>query len=61
MKNNVSEQSLTQQVKDEEKVETDDIVEELESDDEDYMKTPPQMEDASVVKYSVKTTPYLQR
>lgn len=45
---------------DEQEVETD--VEEVESDDDDEgMETTPQMEDASVVKYSVKTTPYLQR
>nr|XP_019941292.1 PREDICTED: cytoskeleton-associated protein 2-like [Paralichthys olivaceus] len=46
------------------KVETDE--EELESDDDDetdnddVVETTPQMQDASVVKYSVKTTPYLQ-
>lgn len=49
------------QVKDEaeesdyQKVETDDV----ESDD-DVMETTPEMEDASVIRYSVKTTPYLQ-
>lgn len=42
---------------DENQVQTDD--EEVESDD-DVMETTPQMEDASVVKYSVRTTPYLQ-
>lgn len=36
--------------------ETDDV----ESDDE-VIETTPQMEDASMIKYSVKTTPYLQR
>ncbi|XP_068577352.1 cytoskeleton-associated protein 2 [Cebidichthys violaceus] len=34
--------------------------EEGESDDECVMETTPQMENASVIKYSVKTTPYLQ-
>lgn len=43
---------------DEHKVETDDV-EVVESDNEGV--TTPQMESASVVKYSVKTTPYLQR
>ncbi|XP_060942226.1 cytoskeleton-associated protein 2 [Limanda limanda] len=43
--------------RDEQKVETD---EELESDDDDVVETTPPMGDASVVKYSVKTTPYLQ-
>ncbi|XP_059208315.1 cytoskeleton-associated protein 2 [Centropristis striata] len=60
----VSEQLKLEQVKDEEekkgngdqKVETD----EEESDDEDVMETTPQRDDASVIKYSVKTTPYLQ-
>lgn len=69
----VSEQPKDEQVRhgaeeNEQKVETDDV-EEVESDDDDYeddyeddvMETTPQMEDASVVKYSVKTTPYLQR
>ncbi|KAM7398542.1 hypothetical protein PAMA_006446 [Pampus argenteus] len=46
------------ELKNEQKVETDDD-EEVESD-EDVMETMPQMKDASVVKYSVKTTPYLQ-
>lgn len=48
---------------DEQKVETGDDDDEVESDvdDEDVMETTPQMEDSSVVKYSVKTTPYLQR
>lgn len=57
---------VNEQVKDqveESDVETD--VEEVESDDDDDdeegMETTPQIEDASVVKYSVKTTPYLQR
>lgn len=47
----------------EQKAETEEV-EEVESDDdddEDVMETTPEMEDASVVKYSVKTTPYLQR
>ncbi|XP_034463608.1 cytoskeleton-associated protein 2 isoform X1 [Hippoglossus hippoglossus] len=43
--------------RDEHKVETDE--EEFESDD-DVVETTPPMGDASVVKYSVKTTPYLQ-
>lgn len=49
------------------KVETDDA-EEVESDDDDdddesddVMETTPPMEGASEIKYSVKTTPYLQR
>lgn len=44
---------------DDQEVETDD--EEVQSEDECVMETTPQMKDASVVKYSVKTTPYLQR
>ncbi|KAM4620226.1 uncharacterized protein ACJ7VT_006924 isoform 1-T2 [Polymixia lowei] len=48
---------------DDQEVETDDA-EEVESEDEDDEKglreTTPNMEEASVVKYSVKTTPYLQ-
>uniref|UniRef100_A0A3B4V8W6 Si:ch211-266i6.3 n=1 Tax=Seriola dumerili TaxID=41447 RepID=A0A3B4V8W6_SERDU len=61
----VCEQLKVEQVKNEaeksdDKVETDDA-EEVESDeDDDVMETTPPMEDASVVKYSVKTTPYLQ-
>lgn len=35
--------------------------EEGESDEECVMATSPQMAGASVIKYSVKTTPYLQR
>ncbi|XP_044079207.1 cytoskeleton-associated protein 2 [Siniperca chuatsi] len=63
----VSEQRKVKQVKDEveesddQEVETD--VEEGESDDDEevgVMETTSQMKDASVVKYSVKTTPYLQ-
>ncbi|XP_040906742.1 cytoskeleton-associated protein 2 [Toxotes jaculatrix] len=61
------EQPKVEQVKneaeesDEHKVETDDDEEvESDDDDEDVVETTPQMEDASVVKYSVKTTPYLQ-
>lgn len=46
------------QESDDEEVETDDG--EVESED-DSLETTPQKEDASVVKYSVKTTPYLQR
>lgn len=59
------EQPLVEQMKDEveesddEEVETDDG--EVESEDESVMETTPQKGDASVVKYSVKTTPYLQR
>lgn len=61
----VGEQPLGEQMKDEveesddEEVETDDG--EVESEDDSLMETTPQKEDASVVKYSVKTTPYLQR
>uniref|UniRef100_A0A8C9Z9A2 Si:ch211-266i6.3 n=1 Tax=Sander lucioperca TaxID=283035 RepID=A0A8C9Z9A2_SANLU len=58
------EQPKVEQVKDgveessDQKVEAD---EEVESDDDDgVMETVPQVEDASVIKYSVKTTPYLQ-
>lgn len=43
---------------DDKEVETDDG--EVESEDDCVMETTPQ-DDASVVKYSVKTTPYLQR
>ncbi|CAK6969541.1 cytoskeleton-associated protein 2 [Scomber scombrus] len=66
----VSEQPKDEQVRDgaeendEQKVETDDGEEvesdDYEDDDDDEMENMPQMEDASVVKYSVKTTPYLQ-
>lgn len=48
-----AEESVKQQV------ETDD--EEAESEDDYVTATTPLMEGASVVKYSVKTTPYLQR
>uniref|UniRef100_A0A8C5F0V9 Cytoskeleton-associated protein 2-like n=1 Tax=Gouania willdenowi TaxID=441366 RepID=A0A8C5F0V9_GOUWI len=41
-------------------VETDDDTEEYE-DEGKLAETPPLMEDASVIKYSVRTTPYLQR
>lgn len=64
MPEDVSEQPKVEEVKegeeesDDQKVETSD--EEVESDDEGVTKTTPQMEDASVIKYSVKTTPYLQ-
>ncbi|KAM6983657.1 cytoskeleton-associated protein 2 [Tautogolabrus adspersus] len=54
----VSEQPKVEQMKDEEEVEMDDV-EEVESD-EGVMETTPNKEDASIVKYSVKTTPYLQ-
>ncbi|XP_038563790.1 cytoskeleton-associated protein 2-like isoform X2 [Micropterus salmoides] len=63
LKNEMSGQPKVEQVKekgedsDDPEDETD--VEEVESD-EGVMETTPQMEDASVVKYSVKTTPYLQ-
>lgn len=61
----VGEQPLVERMKDEveesdgQEVETDDG--EVESEDDSVMETTPQKEDASVVKYSVKTTPYLQR
>ncbi len=66
MPGHVSEQPKVEQVKDEveesDDHEVDTDVEEVESDDDEGgMETTPQMEDASVVKYSVKTTPYLQR
>uniref|UniRef100_A0A3B4WRL9 Si:ch211-266i6.3 n=1 Tax=Seriola lalandi dorsalis TaxID=1841481 RepID=A0A3B4WRL9_SERLL len=49
----VCEQPKVEQVKNEaERIESD--------EDDDVMETTPPMEDASVVKYSVKTTPYLQ-
>lgn len=35
--------------------------EEDDSDDDSVMETMPQMDAASVIKYSVRTTPYLQR
>lgn len=63
----VSEQPKVEQVKDEgEESESetegdeDDDEEEVDSDD-CVMETTPQREEASVVKYSIKTTPYLQR
>lgn len=51
------------QVKDEAEESDDQKVEMdyVESDDDDVIETTPEMEDASVIKYSVKTTPYLQR
>ncbi|KAE8288037.1 Cytoskeleton-associated protein 2 [Larimichthys crocea] len=62
----VSEQPKVEQVKDEgEESESetegdeDDDEEEVDSDD-CVMETTPQREEASVVKYSIKTTPYLQ-
>lgn len=45
---------------DDQKVEMD-YVESDDDDDDDVIETTPEMEDASVIKYSVKTTPYLQR
>ncbi|XP_070700405.1 cytoskeleton-associated protein 2 [Pempheris klunzingeri] len=58
------EEESDQEVGTDEEVESDQEVgtdEEVENDeDEVVVKTTPQMEDASVVKYSVKTTPYLQ-
>ncbi|XP_032389404.1 cytoskeleton-associated protein 2 [Etheostoma spectabile] len=58
------EQPKVEQVKDEVEESNGKIVEtdeEVESDDDDgVMETTPQMEHASVIKYSVKTTPYLQ-
>lgn len=60
-----NEQPKVEQEKDEVKEESDD--QEVETDDEEVesdegvVETTPQIEDASVVKYSVKTTPYLQR
>lgn len=50
-----------EQVKHEAKESSDhDDDEYVESDDDDVMETTPQISDASVIKYSVKTTPYLQ-
>lgn len=62
----VGEEPKTEKVKDEaeecddQKVKAEDD-EEVESDDDCVMETTPQVKDASVIKYSVKTTPYLQR
>ncbi|XP_029375494.1 cytoskeleton-associated protein 2 [Echeneis naucrates] len=66
----VCEQLKVEQVKDEreeseDKVETDDDDDDDDDDEEevksdDVMETTPTMRDASVVKYSVRTTPYLQ-
>lgn len=56
MKNEMPEDVVEES--DDQEVETDDG--EVQSED-DCVETTPQMEDASVVKYSVKTTPYLQR
>lgn len=69
MSEDVSERPKVEQVKDEvqenadqgEEMDDDDDDEAVESDDECVMETTPEMEDASVVKYSVKTTPFLQR
>lgn len=57
MQEDVSKHLQVEQVK--ENVEESD--EEGQNEDDCAMETTPQMEDASVVKYSVKTTPYLQR
>ncbi|KAM4545664.1 cytoskeleton-associated protein 2 [Odontesthes bonariensis] len=54
----ICQQPKVEQVKDEEES-NDQKVEDVESD-EDVMETTPQLNDASVIKYSVKTTPYLQ-
>ncbi|XP_076606886.1 uncharacterized protein LOC143332920 [Chaetodon auriga] len=63
MPEDVSEQPKVEQVKDEVEESNDQEVEmenkEVESDDE-CVETTPHREDASVVKYNVKTTPYLQ-
>ncbi|XP_038563786.1 cytoskeleton-associated protein 2-like [Micropterus salmoides] len=62
LKNEMSGQPKVEQVKhkgEESGKEDETDVEEVESD-EGVMETTPQMETASVVKYSVKTTPYLQ-
>uniref|UniRef100_A0A3P8SQ92 Si:ch211-266i6.3 n=1 Tax=Amphiprion percula TaxID=161767 RepID=A0A3P8SQ92_AMPPE len=64
LKNEMPE-DVGEQVKDEveecddQKVDTEDA-EEVESGDDDVMEVIPQRVDASVIKYSVKTTPYLQ-
>ncbi|XP_029303509.1 cytoskeleton-associated protein 2 [Cottoperca gobio] len=61
MLEDVGKQLKVEQVKDGVE-ESDDLIvetdEEVESDE--VVKTMPQMEDASIIKYSVKTTPYLQ-
>lgn len=54
------EQAKLEQVKAEEDDSDEEDVE-MDDDDDDCVETTPQMEDASVVKYNVKTTPYLQR
>lgn len=63
MPQDVSDQLQVQQMKeeesDDEEGEKDDGV--AQSDDDSLTETTPQKESASVVKYSVKTTPYLQR
>lgn len=41
--------------------ESDEEESEEEESEEEVLETTPQMSDASVIKYSVKTTPYLQR
>lgn len=56
----VGEQPKVEQVNSEGEESDDQDEEESESDNDCVMETTPQMEDASVVKYSVKTTPYLQ-
>ncbi|XP_028277485.1 cytoskeleton-associated protein 2 [Parambassis ranga] len=56
--------NASEQVEDEaeesdgQKEETEEV--ESDDDDDDVIETTPQMEEASVIKYSVKTTPYLQ-
>ena len=52
---------LAEQVKDEAEECADQKVDDDDESDEDVLETTPQMSDASVIKYSVKTTPYLQR
>ncbi|XP_071374763.1 cytoskeleton-associated protein 2 [Centroberyx affinis] len=58
VKNEAEEENYDQKVEnvDVEEVESDDD----EDEDDDVIETTPKMEEASVVKYSVKTTPYLQ-
>ncbi|XP_017286627.1 cytoskeleton-associated protein 2 isoform X2 [Kryptolebias marmoratus] len=51
----------SEEVKNEEEESAQGVVEEVESGDDDVMETTPEkMKDASIIKYSVKTTPYLQ-
>lgn len=63
MPQDVSDQLQVEQIKEEESDDEEDEKDDgvAQSEDDSLTETTPQRESASVVKYSVKTTPYLQR